>query len=77
MVVAVVLLAVVLEAARRAIGWPLPVIALAALAYAVGGPWIPGEFGHAGTCFLGNLTIAEGGLGARSAGCRCRWWRFS
>ena len=65
MVVALVLLAVVLEAARRAIGWPLPLIALTALAYAVGGPWIPGEFGHAGTplaSFLGNLTIAEGGL---------------
>ncbi len=62
---AITLLAVVLEAARRAIGWPLPVIALIALAYGLWGQHIPGEFGHAGTpleSFLGTLTIAEGGL---------------
>ena len=62
---AIALLAVVLEAARRAIGWPLPVIALIALAYGLWGQHIPGEFGHAGTpleSFLGTLVIAEGGL---------------
>lgn len=64
-VVAVVLIATVLEAARRAIGWPLPIVAAAALAYGLWGQHIPGEFGHAGTplkSFLGTLTIAEGGL---------------
>ena len=64
-VIAVVLLAVVLEASRRAIGWPLPLVALAALAYGVWGQHIPGEFGHSGTplpSFLGTLTIAEGGI---------------
>lgn len=63
--VAVVLLVVVLEAARRTIGWPLPLIATLALAYGLWGQHIPGEFGHAGTplaSFLGTLTIAEGGL---------------
>ncbi|MEM1344289.1 MAG: TRAP transporter fused permease subunit [Pseudomonadota bacterium] len=65
MVLAAVLLAVVLEAARRAIGWPLPAVALLALLYGLFGQHIPGEFGHAGTplaSFLGTLTIAEGGL---------------
>ncbi|WP_102110055.1 TRAP transporter permease [Oceaniglobus roseus] len=64
-VLAVMLLAVTLEAARRAIGWPLPMVALAALLYGLFGHIIPGEFGHAGTplaSFLGTLTIAEGGL---------------
>ncbi len=62
---AIVLIGVVLEAARRAIGWPLPLIAALALAYALWGQHIPGEFGHSGTplaSFLGTLTIAEGGL---------------
>lgn len=64
-VMAVVLLIVVLEAARRAIGWPLPCVAAAALLYGLFGQYIPGEFGHSGTpigSFLGTLTIAEGGL---------------
>ncbi len=59
------LLAVVIEAARRAIGWPLPLVALAALLYAFFGHHIPGEFGHAGLplrSFLGTMTIAEGGI---------------
>jgi len=63
--VAVSLLAVVLEAARRAIGWPLPLVAVLALAYALFGQHIPGEFGHSGTplrSFLGTMTIAEGGI---------------
>ncbi len=62
---AAVLLFVALEAARRAIGWPLPLVAAAALAYGLWGQYIPGEFGHSGTplaSFLGTLTIAEGGL---------------
>ncbi|MEM9148256.1 MAG: TRAP transporter fused permease subunit [Pseudomonadota bacterium] len=63
--VAALLLLVTLEAARRAIGWPLPLIAALALLYGLYGQHIPGEFGHAGTpvaSFLGTLTIAEGGL---------------
>jgi len=63
--IAVTLLVVVLEAARRAIGWPLPLVALLALLYGLFGQYIPGEFGHSGTplpSFLGTLTIAEGGI---------------
>ena len=62
---AVLLLALVIEGARRAIGWPLPLVALAALAYGLLGQHVPGHFGHAGTplhSFLGTLTIAEGGI---------------
>jgi len=65
MVIAISLLAIVLETARRAIGWPLPLIAAIALAYGLFGQYIPGEFGHSGTplqSFLGTLTIAEGGI---------------
>ena len=70
--VAAILILVVLEAARRAIGWPLPTVAAAALLYALFGQYIPGEFGHSGTpveSFLGTLTIAEGGLWGQSDRC--------
>ena len=63
--IAVILLLVVIEAARRAIGWPLPLVAVCALLYGLFGQYIPGEFGHSGTpvkSFLGTLTIAEGGI---------------
>jgi TRAP transporter 4TM/12TM fusion protein len=63
--IAAALICVVLEAARRAIGWPLPLVALMALLYGLFGQHIPGRFGHSGTpveSFLGTLTIAEGGL---------------
>jgi len=70
-VVAFTLLAVTLELARRAIGWPLPLVALAALLYAFFGELIPGRFGHAGlpdASLLGTLTIAEGGLWGQLTG---------
>lgn len=63
--IAITLLTVTLEAARRAIGWPLPLVAAAALLYGLYGQYIPGQFGHSGTpiaSFLGTLTIAEGGI---------------
>ena len=62
---AIVLLALTLEMARRAIGWPLPTVAALALLYGLFGQHLPGEFGHPGlpvSSFLGTLTIAEGGL---------------
>ncbi|WP_412777451.1 TRAP transporter permease [Thalassospira lucentensis] len=63
--IAAALLGIVLEMARRAIGWPLPMVAGIALLYALFGEYVPGEFGHAGLpveSMLGTLTIAEGGL---------------
>ncbi|WP_394700947.1 TRAP transporter permease [uncultured Cohaesibacter sp.] len=62
---AIVLIVVVMESARRAIGWPLPIVAFLALMYGLFGQYIPGEFGHSPMplgSFLGTLTIAEGGL---------------
>ncbi|MCK5920526.1 MAG: TRAP transporter fused permease subunit, partial [Methylococcales bacterium] len=70
-VIAVTLLLITLEMARRAIGWPLPSVALIALLYGLFGQMIPGEFGHPGTplaSFLGTLTIAEGGLWGKLTG---------
>ena len=65
LMVGLVLIAIVLELARRAIGWPLPLIAALFLCYGLYGQHIPGEFGHAGIpmpSFIGTLTITEGGL---------------
>ncbi|WP_440997819.1 TRAP transporter permease [Arhodomonas sp. SL1] len=65
MAVGLFLLLLALETARRAIGWPLPAVAAAALLYAAFGEHIPGEYGHPGQplgSVVGSLTIAEGGL---------------
>ncbi|MCF6343220.1 MAG: TRAP transporter fused permease subunit [Devosiaceae bacterium] len=69
--IAISLLVVVLEMARRAIGWPLPLVAILALFYGLFGQYIPGEFGYAGIplkSFLGTLTIAEGGIWGKLTG---------
>lgn len=63
--VAVVLLASAIAMARRAVGWPLPTLAIVALVYGLFGQYVPGEFGHPVMpveSFLGTLTITEGGL---------------
>ncbi|MGB6155978.1 MAG: TRAP transporter fused permease subunit [Castellaniella sp.] len=65
MAIGLALLAVTLEMARRAIGWPLPMVALICLLYAFFGEHIPGQFGHPTVPFastLGTLTITEGGV---------------
>ncbi len=38
----------VLEAARRVVGWPIVTIAVLFIAYALAGPYIPGVFAHRG-----------------------------
>ncbi|MFM2119033.1 MAG: Sialic acid transporter permease protein SiaT [Pseudomonadota bacterium] len=43
-----ILIVALLEATRRSMGWPLPVIALVFMAYALGGPLFPGLLKHAG-----------------------------
>ncbi|MGO2132157.1 MAG: TRAP transporter permease [Halomonas sp.] len=65
MVIGVFLILLALETARRAIGWPLPLVALLALLYAALGEHVPGQFGHPGLptpSLVGTLTITEGGL---------------
>jgi TRAP transporter 4TM/12TM fusion protein len=41
-------LVLILEAARRTTGWIMPVVTLAFLAYAIGGPWLPAPWTHRG-----------------------------
>ncbi|MEE9357391.1 TRAP transporter large permease subunit [Candidatus Vondammii sp. HM_W22] len=64
-ILAIGLILVVLEMARRAIKLALPTVAFIALMYGVLGQYFPGEFGHPGLplgSFLGTLIIAEGGI---------------
>ncbi|MHA1546927.1 MAG: TRAP transporter permease [Alphaproteobacteria bacterium] len=64
-VLAVFLLVLVIEMARRAVRLALPVVAMLALAYGLFGSYLPGQFGHPGIpfdSFLGTLVIAEGGI---------------
>lgn len=64
-ILAIGLILVVLEMARRAIKLALPSVAFLALMYGVLGQYLPGEFGHPGLplgSFLGTLVIAEGGI---------------
>ncbi|QOR39708.1 TRAP transporter fused permease subunit [Billgrantia diversa] len=71
MLVGAFLIVLALETARRAIGWPLPLVTLAALLYGLFGNLMPGQFGHPGLpvqSFVGTLTIAEGGLWGKLTG---------
>lgn len=43
-----ILILLVLEGTRRVLGWPLPVIAIVAILYALLGGYIPGTWGHRG-----------------------------
>jgi TRAP transporter 4TM/12TM fusion protein len=43
-----ILMVLLLEATRRSMGWPLPVIAMAFIVYALAGPIFPGLLKHAG-----------------------------
>ena len=71
MLVGVFLIGLALEAARRAIGWPLPLVTLVALLYGLFGEWVPGQFGHPGLplqSYVGTLTLTEGGLWGKLTG---------
>jgi len=47
----------VLEAARRVVGWPIVIVACAFLAYAFAGPYIPGDFAHRGVSL--NMLVSH------------------
>lgn len=69
--IAVALIIVVLEMARRAIKLALPTVAVIALLYGLFGQHLPGEFGHPGLpleSFLGTLVITEGGIWGQLTG---------
>lgn len=44
----VMMIILVIEGARRSMGWPLPIVAIVALIYALFGPYFPGLLGHGG-----------------------------
>lgn len=65
--VSIALIVLTLEATRRVIGWPLVIIALLSLGYAVFGNLIPGHFGHRGfdlqTVATHSVLTMEGVMG--------------
>lgn len=68
---AIGLILVILEMARRAIKLALPTVAIIALVYGFFGQYVPGEFGHPGIpvdSFLGTLVVAEGGIWGQLTG---------
>ncbi len=61
----IVLIALVLEGTRRAVGWWLPAITVVFLAYAFVGPWMPELFSHRGYSVrrvVGQLYLTTEGL---------------
>src|SRR5262245_20882594 len=64
-VVGIVFILLLLEASRRHIGPALVVLALAFVAYAFAGPWLPGFLSHGGETFLKLLdmqALTTGGI---------------
>jgi TRAP transporter 4TM/12TM fusion protein len=51
-----ILIVVLLEAVRRSMGWPLPVIATLFIAYAYFGRYMPGAFTHPGSDWAGIVN---------------------
>lgn len=59
------LVLVLLEATRRSVGWPLPIIALIFMAYALFGPSMPGILVHPGASFsqlIDHLYLTTQGI---------------
>lgn len=50
------LLLLVLEAARRSVGWTLPFIACLFIVFALFGPWMPGALKHGGASWTGLIN---------------------
>ncbi|HRE20385.1 MAG TPA: TRAP transporter fused permease subunit, partial [Rhabdaerophilum sp.] len=56
---------VLIEATRRAIGWPLPIIAILLMLYAMAGPSLPGIFAHPGNSWksiVNHLYLTSQGV---------------
>jgi TRAP transporter 4TM/12TM fusion protein len=65
MVIGIVTLVLVFEAARRVMGWALPAICATFLAYAMFGQYLPGALAHRGYGFdqvIGTLTFGTEGI---------------
>jgi TRAP transporter 4TM/12TM fusion protein len=64
-VLGVIFIALLIEATRRTIGWIVPVISLAFIAYAMFGPYLPSPWTHRGYDFsqiVGHLFITLEGI---------------
>ncbi len=60
-----ILVVLLLEATRRSMGWPLPVIALLFMAYALFGRWAPGLLRHSGESWsnlVNHLYLTSQGI---------------
>ncbi len=60
-----ILVVLLLEATRRAMGWPLPIIALIFMAYALAGPYFPGLLRHSGASWpnlVNHLYLTSQGI---------------
>ncbi|WP_440409932.1 TRAP transporter permease [Neorhizobium petrolearium] len=60
-----ILVLVLLEATRRSVGWPLPIIALLFMAYSIWGPSMPGILVHPGATFsqlINHLYLTTQGI---------------
>lgn len=47
-VLGTIMVILVIDATRRTVGWPLPIVAIVAIIYALAGPYLPGMFAHGG-----------------------------
>jgi TRAP transporter 4TM/12TM fusion protein len=64
-VMGTIMIVLMLEATRRSVGWPLPVIAIILMAYAVHGQYFPGIFAHAGNSWksvINHLYLTSQGI---------------
>jgi TRAP transporter 4TM/12TM fusion protein len=64
-VMGTLLVVVLLEATRRSVGWPLPIIAVCLIAYAMAGPSLPGILAHPGNTWksiVNHLYLTSQGI---------------
>jgi TRAP transporter 4TM/12TM fusion protein len=64
-VLGIVFIVILLEATRRTTGWIVPAVALAFIAYAMAGPWLPSPWNHRGygiDQLVGHLFITLEGI---------------
>ncbi|MDQ8732170.1 TRAP transporter permease [Bradyrhizobium sp. LHD-71] len=60
-----IMIVVLLEATRRSVGWPLPIIAILLMAYALYGPSLPGILAHPGNTWksvVNHLYLTSQGI---------------
>ncbi len=69
-----ILFITLLEATRRSMGWPLPLIAIGFTLYAMAGPYFPGLLRHAGASWsqmINHQYLTSQGIYGVAVG----WWR--